>query len=92
MGLYEKNILGRENNLNQKKPERYNISWYSMRIASNLVWLKHGTEKKELKGASQGIKQRGKAGRDEIREIGRSQSMKALYFLRRGLVLAEIFL
>lgn len=51
MGLYEKNILGRENNLNQMKAERYNISWHSMRIASNLIWLKHGTEKKESKGA-----------------------------------------
>lgn len=28
--MKKKNILGRENNLNQMKTERYNISWHSM--------------------------------------------------------------
>lgn len=49
MGLYERSILGRANNLNQMKAEKQNTSWHSMRITSNLTWLRHGKEEKGIK-------------------------------------------
>lgn len=49
VGLYERSILGRANNLNQMKAEKQNTSWHSMRITSNLTWLRHGKEEKGIK-------------------------------------------
>lgn len=38
VGFPERSILCRANNLNEMKAEKHITSWYSMRIASNLIW------------------------------------------------------
>lgn len=61
------------------KAEKHNTSWCSMRIASNLVWLRHEAERKEKnRGGTKGCKIGREAERGEIRKTGRGWGVKAL--------------